>query len=237
MSRMWYGTEAPWGAEMHIHIAPVGFSREPVLKVISRLPGIDSLYLLHTDNPVSLDTARSIRDTVSCMIPSINLISIPFSDFMRIVATIYSIFEDTKAKDAEFSVNITGGTNLMAAAVCYSSYYIRAKIYYSLNSTDPIESQVIEINAPKAVDVSGYRDLTREILLYMLECRRSDVTVTNSDISSRFGINKQKAAYHVKILAHDGLLEKRAFVEGGVPDARRNALVLTAQGVMIANTL
>ena len=217
---------------MHVHIAPVGFSKEPILKVISMIPGIDSLFLLHTANDDSRRTAEEIRDSVSCMIPRVSLRTIPFSDFMGIVSV------DTNGKDSEYSVNITGGTNLMAAATCYSSYYIRAKIYYSLNSEGPIDSQVIEITAPKAVDVSGYKGMTKDILRYVFDCRNSGDPVTSTQIASRFGINKQKVGYHVKILVEDGLLEKCPYInDKGVVDARKNSLRLTAQGVMIANTI
>lgn len=223
---------------MHVHIAPVGSSKEPILKVISMIPGIDSLFLLHTANDDSRRTAEKIRDSVSCMIPRVSLRTIPFSDFMGIVSVIYGIYEDTNGKDSEYSVNITGGTNLMAAATCYSSYYIRAKIYYSLNSEGPIDSQVIEITAPKAVDVSGYKGMTKDILRCVFDCRNSGDPVTSTQIASRFGINKQKVGYHVKILVEDGLLEKCPYInDKGVVDARKNSLRLTAQGVMIANTI
>ena len=223
---------------MHIHIAPVGFTKEPILKVISKVSGIDSLFLLHTSNDESRKTAEEVRETLSCMIPSIELRIIPFSDFFGIVSTIYGIYDDTKGKDVEYSVNITAGTNLMAAATCYSSYYIRARIYYSLNTTGPIDQQVLEITAPKAVDVSGYKDLTKDILRFILDCRNSDSPVTNSSIAAKFGINKQKAGYHVKILTDDGLVEKCQFMnQNGCIDARKNSLRLTPQGVMIASSL
>ena len=238
---MWQGqsTLTPWGSEMHVHITPVGFSREPIMKVISKISGVDSLFLLHTSNSESRSTAEGIRDTLSSMIPSITLRTIPFSDFMGIVSTIYSIFEETNRGDTAYSVNITGGTNLMAAATCYSSYYIHARIYYSLNSADlPIDRQVIEVNAPAAVDVSGYKDLTKDILRLLLKRREDGVPVTNTDIARAFGINKQKAGYHIRILVDDGLLKKTDYsLEDGRIDGRRNDLVLTPQGVMIANTL
>lgn len=223
---------------MHVHIAAVGFSREPVLKVVRRVSGIDELYLLHTDSKESYETAIAVRGDLGCIIPEIRLVTIPFSDFMGIVSAVYRIYEDTRGKDVEYSVNITGGTNLMAAALCYSSYYIRAKIFYSLNSDEPISRQVIEINAPKAVDISSYRALTRDILRFILECNDRGEHVTNSIVADRFGINKQKAGYHIKILYEDGLLRKDAYVrDNRTTDNRMNELVLTPQGVMIARNL
>ena len=83
---------------MHVHIAPVGFSKEPIMKVISKVSGVDSLFLLHTSNDESKNTAQDIRDALSSMIPSITLRTIPFSDFMAIVSSIYRIYEETKSK-------------------------------------------------------------------------------------------------------------------------------------------
>ena len=97
---------------------------------------------------------------------------------------------------------------------------------------------MIEVNAPSAVDVSGYKDLTKDILRMLLKRRNDGISVTSTDIASMFGINKQKVGYHIRILVDDGLLMKTDYTLGdGKVDGRRNALVLTSQGVMIANTL
>ena len=49
---------------MHVHIAPVGFSRDPIMKVISKVSGIDRLFLLHTSDDGSRGTAEGIRDAL-----------------------------------------------------------------------------------------------------------------------------------------------------------------------------
>ena len=61
------------------------------------------------------------------MIPDVRLRVIPLLDFMGIVQVIYDIRDEMEGRDVEFSINITGGTNLIAAAAWYSSYYIRAQ--------------------------------------------------------------------------------------------------------------
>lgn len=164
---------------------------------------------------------------------------IPFSDFMGIVQVIYDIYDEMKGRDVEFSINITGGTNLITAAACYSSYYIRAQIYYSLRGDDstPIDKQVIRVEAPKAIDVTKYKDLTKDILRYILDKTNAGTMVTKTMIATDFGITKQKVGYHTGILEDDGLIQQAEFKVDGKVDNRRSELVITPQGVMVARNL
>lgn len=173
------------------------------------------------------------------MISDVRLRTIPLLDFMAIVQVIYDIRDEMDDKDVEFSINITGGTNLIAAAACYSSYYIRAQIYYSVKGEDgdPIESQVIRVEAPKAVDVSRYKGITCDILMFMLRMSDKREKVTKTLIANEFGITKQKAGYHTGILERDGLIRQVEFINGDKVDCRRSELVLTPQGVMVARNL
>ena len=173
------------------------------------------------------------------MIPDVRLRVIPLLDFMGIVQVIYDIRDEMEGRDVEFSINITGGTNLIAAAACYSSYYIRAQIYYSVRGEegDPVESQVIRVEAPKAIDVTRYKDLTKDILSYILRMSNDHRQVTKTMIASEFGITKQKVGYHTGILEKDGLLRQVEFMNGDRVDSRRSELVLTPQGVMVARNL
>ena len=173
------------------------------------------------------------------MIPDVRLRVIPFSDFMGIVQVIYDIYDEMKGRDVEFSINITGGTNLITAAACYSSYYIRAQIYYSLRGDDstPIDKQVIRVEAPKAIDVTKYKDLTKDILRYILDKTNAGTMVTKTMIAADFDITKQKVGYHTGILEDDGLIQQAEFKVDGKVDNRRSELVMTPQGVMVARNL
>lgn len=224
---------------LKVHIATVGSSREPILKVIRCIPGIDVLYLLHTSGGLSEESARGIGEWIRGMIPDVRLRMIPLLDFMGIVQVIYDIRDEMEGRDVEFSINITGGTNLIAAAACYSSYYIRAQIYYSVRGEegDPVESQVIRVEAPKAIDVSRYKELTRDILAYILRMSNENRQVTKTMIASEFGITKQKVGYHTGILEKDSLLKQVEYMNGDRVDSRRSELVLTPQGVMVARNL
>ena len=207
--------------------------------MISRIPGIDVLYLLHTEGGGSQASAEHVRDWIITMIPDVRLRVIPFSDFMGIVQVIYDVYDEMKGKDVEFSINITGGTNLITAAACYSSYYIRAQIYYALRGEEgsTIDEQIIRVEAPKAIDVEKYKDLTKKILKFILEMFNSDEPVTKSMIAEEFGITKQKVGYHTGILEDDGLIQQTEFKVDGKVDNRRSQLVMTPQGVMVARNL
>ena len=203
------------------------------------MPGIDVLYLLHTAGGESQASAEHVRDWITAMIPDVRLRVIPFSDFMGIVQVIYDIYDEMKGRDVEFSINITGGTNLITAAACYSSYYIRAQIYYALRGEEgsTVDQQIIKVEAPKAIDVEKYKPLTRDILKYILKNFNSKEQVSKSMIADEFGITKQKVGYHTGILEADGLVQQTEFKVEGKVDNRRSQLVLTPQGVMVARNL
>ena len=224
---------------LKVHIATVGSSKEPIMKVIRCISGINVLYLLHTACGQSQESAEQISDWVTGMIPDVRLRTVPLLDFMGIVQVIYNIRDEMGPVEAEYSVNITGGTNLMAAAACYGSFYIRAQIYYSVKGTDgqPFDSQVIRVEAPKAVDVSRYKDLTKDILSFIHRQTESGERVTKTMIATEFKITKQKVGYHTGILEKDGLLVQSRFLEGDKVDGRRSELSLTSQGVMVARNL
>ena len=51
--------------------------------------------------------------------------------------TIYRIYERENGKGVTFSINITGGTNLMAAAACSCAFFIGTTIYYVMDDDKP----------------------------------------------------------------------------------------------------
>lgn len=158
---------------------------------------------------------------------------------MGIVQVIYDIYDEMKGKDVEFSINITGGTNLITAAACYSSYYIRAQIYYALRGEEgsTVDQQIIRVEAPKAIDIDKYKSLTKDILKFILQASNAREQITKSIISEEFGITKQKVGYHTGILESDGLIRQSEFRADGKVDNRKSQLLLTPQGVMVARNL
>ena len=130
-------------------------------------------------------------------------------------------------------VDAETGEPLVGAAVM-----VEGTTQGSVTNVDGYFEQRVAPNATLLFKYVGYKDLTKDILRMLLKRRNEGVPVTSTDIASTFGINKQKVGYHIRILVDDGLLMKTDYTLGdGKVDGRRNALVLTSQGVMIANTL
>ena len=182
----------------------------------------------------SKETCEYIRDSFKMAIPFIEMRPVPMFDFMRIVKEIYSIYDSYKGKGVEFSINITGGTNLMASAACYSSYYIHAKIFYATMTGGSIGDEVMEIQSPKAVDFDSYKAGTKRILTFIND--KSPVGTTNAELSSYFGLSKQTIGYSIKILKNDGLIKEMPFIndEGKVLNNRKR-IVITDNGSIIAS--
>ena len=217
---------------MHIHITTVGLNPTPIKKVLDGLKGIDQLFLLHTEG--SKQVAEDVKKDYERPYRQVFLKQIPMSDFMGIVKIIYNIYEESRGKNVEFSINITSGTNLMTAAICYSAYYIRAKIYYALETDASLEEQIIEVKAPKAIDTEHFRPFTKNVLRYLLECNDAHISVTNSKLAAHFEVNPQTMGYQIRLLKSYGLIETGEYFEESVIDTRCKRILLTDNGVMIA---
>ena len=158
--------------------------------------------------------AEKIETNYEHSIGSINLRRIPMFDFLGIVQTVFHIYEEERGPKVEFSVNITGGTNLMAAALCYVSYYIDAKIYYTGNQKAPIKDQVKAVDCPKAIDIDKLAPLTKEFLkiIYDKSMKNESVSISEVCVMTGKDIKKQRAAYHKRQLVKLGLIEETKYI-------------------------
>lgn len=220
---------------MHVHIAISGASPEPITKAFNTISGIDKVYILYSKK--YQDTAKKLESFIEEGMAEPNLVMITGFDFQEIVDRIYDIYEKESGKDVKFSINITGGTNLMAAAACSTAFFIGATIYYVQWDPElPVSKQLVEIPAPKTHNVNGLGEMTRKILGYISEEDRKGKAVTNSSISSRFDSTKQATAYHIRRLEHEKLITvERGLEMNGIMDNRQSRIVLTRQGRMISN--
>lgn len=222
---------------MHIHIATAGKAVEPVKKAFNAIPGIDRVYVLYSS--VFEDSAANLQGFFREALVDVQLRRVDGFDFQGIVDTIYSIYEAEGGKGTEFSMNITGGTNLMAAAACSCAFFVGARICYVLQDPEKTAAeQLIWIPTPRVPDLHRIKGRTREILEYILELDREGEAATTADINARFGINKQNSTYHLGILRDEGLIEiTRGLKVNGRTDNRRNSISLTGQGRLVASWL
>lgn len=222
---------------MHVHIATAGQAVEPVVKAFNAIPGIDKVYLL-CSAPFR-ESAMHLESFFQAAMVPVETRYVDGFDFQGMVDAIYAIFEREGGKGTDFSINITGGTNLMAASACSTAFFVGARICYVLRSPEKTASeQLIWIPTPSIPDLHRIKGKTREILSYIMERTRDGGAVTSTQIDSDFGYGKQAVSYHVRVLVEEGLVEKvRGMTGDGRVDNRMNALRITGQGRLVASWL
>ena len=220
---------------VHIHIASVGTSIESVTRCVNALRGIDKVYLLFTPSSVGA-TERVMQAFGPMGVPSVP-VQIGGTDFQEIVDQVYRIYRLEHGREVGISINITGGNNLVAAAMCSCAYFIGADIYYVVpDDGRPVIDQVVRIPVPNVSDVGRMGERTRAILLFVEERTRRGEVLCNSEVTERFGAAKQNTGYHLNILKEMGLVSiDRGFRNpDGSMDMRRNSVNLTPRGRLVS---
>ncbi len=223
---------------MHIHLAMLGEKLEPVVNGVRGIPDIDRICIIYSKR--FNEQANTVQETFAAMGYSCSIYPVSGFDFQEIVDIIYQIYGDFSSKDAEFSMNITGGTNLMAAAACSTAFFTGASIYYVMfdkaNPDQPIKERLILVPTPKIPDISQLSDRSKEILKFINDAPTGEVT--NTDIADEFKIHKVIAGREVKRLQEDGLVEvTKSFEKESGLDRRYNTIRLTRDGKRFASWL
>ena len=217
---------------MHIHIATAGQAVKPVIKAFNAIPGIDKVYILYSK--VYGESALELESFFGKAMVPVVLRPINGFDFQNIVDNIYAIYQAEHGKGVEFSINITGGTNLMAAAACSCAFFVGAKIYYVLRDPEKTAAeQLVQIPTPRTPNLEKIKGKTAAILGFILEKSQRGEDVRSSDIGKAFDVDKQNSSYHLGMLEGEGLIERVTD-----PNDRRVKLVrLTSQGRLVASWL
>lgn len=221
---------------MHVHIASTGGSEDNVLICYNAVSCVDKMYLIYSNQ--RKHSAESLQNKFQKMGVECAIKGVSGFDFQEIVDTIYAIYgENVNAKDLRYSINITGGTNLMAAAICSTAFFINAELYYVMYdrekaekglSQDPVSERVKRIPTPKIPNVNGLRPVTREILEYILDNDGPDLT--SVVVADAFGYSRQALKHHTDILKKEGIIE----VEKWDKNHRLSRITLTQEGRMVA---
>lgn len=222
---------------MHIHIATLGEKTDPVLKGLKTIPGIEKVYLIYSEGfEGSKDVIVNYLEKGGTPCESIPVSAYDFDGVMNIVADIRK--KEGAAGKQQYSLNVTGGTKLMAFSLYSSAYFIGATVYYIQDRDDlPLSEQLMTILTTRAPKVSKTGRKARKILGFIYERTSNHGTVTNQDILVRFGMNKQQVSYYIRNLRDDGLITVDSGLldsESGKTNYRYNDIRLTQQGFMEA---
>ena len=211
----------------------MGQTTQPVMKAFQAL-GFDKLYLL--SGMQFQDSIDSVKASLSGFKVDVDVIYITGFNFQEIVNAIYRIYEKENKRGAEFSINITGGTNLMAAAACSCAFFIGATIYYVMMGEGPVKEQVKTIPTPKTPNMATLKPDTRKILRFILERVEDRGYTTTAELMDNFNKSKQSLNYQIKHLRDEGLVENGDVkMPNGKVDHRFRSITLTQQGRLIAS--
>ena len=226
----------------HVHVTSLGFTPQPILEPLTgRGLKCDKLYLLWNDNEKINDTLKKVREGISI---TNNEISVepreidPFSynSVIKVVKDI-SIEEKKKEEKVQLYFNITPGTGLAVGALCASSYFTNARIYYYLDSTmisQPSQPRLIEIETPKIPDMERMAPMQKEIIAYLADGKPA----TNESLKEHLGKlhDRSKKKLGSLVSHHTGVLEKNGLIVRVKDENDRRGKILQATdlGIMLA---
>lgn len=224
---------------MHVHIAFAGKKPEYTLKAIDAIPAIDRFIILYSKTKDNLykRNAEAIRDELGRR--PCDIMPVDAFDFNDIVDTIYECFEKEVGDDKKnrLSINITNGTNLMAAAACTTAFFTNATVYYMMDGEVPelrgkcLEDLLVTVPSPKIPNIRALREDTIDVLRYIGEMDHEGRMLINAEIAGHFGITQQGMSYHIKRLINAGLIEYD--MSGGKHDNRQKPIRLKREGRFI----
>lgn len=208
---------------MKIHIIPHGKNTDHIKRGLRAFKAIDRIYLLPGDKYRRVSS--SLKNDLENFGYEVGIREIDAFNLRSIVDEIVGIAKENE--NADFFINITGGTNLMAGGATSSAFFIGAQAYYVLEGNEKetsIDELVIELPVPTQPLYLEIEGLKRDILKVIKERTLNGKNyVTQKDIRDELGESPQNISYHVKDLEKKGLIEKTV-------DGRNTKIKLMPQG-------
>jgi CRISPR locus-related DNA-binding protein len=176
-----------------IQIALVGLTPEAITAGL-RFKKADKIYLLHSKETLKyaekLDKDLSAVGYAKIYLEEIN----PF----ELNSTVYKIIEiKNKEVNNNISINITGGTNLMAGAATSAAYFCGASAFYVLfDKKNKQSTGIYELPIPNLPYFKNLNKEKREILTFVSKKGQ----VKQIDIARDLGKTPQAISRHLKTL-------------------------------------
>lgn len=229
--------QSKWVIDMHVHIATIGQNTDAVLNGLKLIPGIEKVYLLYSSK--YKESAMVVENYLQKGNTPCILEPVDEYDFQSTMNVIYEVVEEERKKGKpSFTLNVTGGTKLMAFAAYSSAYLIGATVYYVQERTDvPYDERLMTLLTTQAPTGELQNKKWIEILRFIYNGTMNNGTVTNTDIKNRFEMSSNQVSYYVRVFRQKGLITTSNGVEDNNKETvnyRYNSIKLTQQGMMIA---
>ena len=221
------------GTMENIQVTLVGRQPGGALQGLRVPPPIDHLILLHSDDAESRSAALKVKSIAEQMLPEggVEMVLIDPFGMTDVLAAITSI--PRARPNARLTVNLSGGTNIMASAALVACFMLGADAVYIKEDKGPgrrsLEERLIRLPVPRV----SLRDLRRPQAKILEVLRKNASRKTEGAVtvvSKQLGMTPQLASYHLKKLASWGLVEFEAV-------GRRKNVSLTDSGLLFASML
>ena len=201
---------------MHIHIALLTESTEPLLNGFDLIPPFEKVYVIcNGKHPEFADTIESFLSAKH--VAGVFAIT-DDSDFSAISDAIFDIIDDEEPSGPHsYSLNVTGGSVSMALAAYHAASLIDAIVYLIQGIDTP---RLLTIPTVRVSGSAELRGKGKAILRFIHERTSDEGSVSNRDIETEFGMKKQQVSYYVRILRESGLIT----TDSGVFDIERNTI-------------
>jgi hypothetical protein len=192
----------------------------------------ERLYLLHSSNSAKVkfaDIARITKEEVEKNFCKTILVEINAFDMMSVWNTIDKIVtnemdKDTMLSPRDFAVNVTGGTNMMAAAATVAATLIGCRAYYIRDRrVENIKKHTEELPIPPINIIRSLSDSHQRILRVI------------SDSTFEFKNQKYSGVIRNKIL-QEKLEVRSSTLNSAIKELKKRGYVYTKRGVPVVRT-
>jgi len=193
----------------NVQVCLVGEQSGGAIQGLRVPPPFDHLILLHGGSDASRVAARAVRSTAETYVHSneIELFEIDPFNMDDVLAQVIAVRK--RDPNGRITVNLSGGTNIMAGAALVGCFILGAEGFYIKfqrgGDPRPLEDRVIRLSLPRVAleDVKGSK---LEILHALIGARGVPLTLNQGDVARKVGKSPQLVSIHVRKLARWGLL-------------------------------
>lgn len=187
---------------MPIHIAPIGEHTEHVIEwlrdpVMTNIGALTKIYLIHSkkgkiDFPrKAKDLEKKIKSNYAGVEVIKRVIGNPLhidDTLEEIIKIIYDELEDESIINKEIAINVTGGTNAMAAAAILAATMRGTKAYYVLDRRmNPRQKSYVEELPVPSIGVAEMNTNAQKVLDLIDDASKEKLPITNQDILREMG--------------------------------------------------
>ena len=227
---------------MPIHIAPIGERIEHVIEwlrdpVMTNIGALTKIYLIHSkkgkkDFPRK---ARELEKKIKSNYAGVEVVKrvignpLHIDDTLEeIIKIIYDELEDESIINKEIAINVTGGTNAMAAAAILAATMRGTKAYYVLDRRmNPRQKSYVEELPVPSIGVAEMNTNAKKVLDLIDDASNKKLPITNQDILREMGWGQT--------ITNEDLLKKLGYKKDEIPGMRNRQKGATTLASIVKN--